>query len=143
MSIFIKNSMSKPRPFFFIIFFTFYLCSCSNEDACIEIESGTSFEFEETDRFCVDRNLEFSIDQIIDQRCPCDVACIWEGEFVFYLRIIQSGNDYLYQWHEKLENLAHPVTGLKLIEIERIFDDSCDAMTPISEMRFSAIVSFE
>jgi len=109
----------------------------------MEITSGSSFEFKESDRFCVGQDLEFGIEQIIDQRCPCDVVCIWEGEFVFYLRIIQSGDDYLYQWHEKLENQAHPVTGLKLIEIERVFDDSCEAMTPISEMRFRAITSFE
>ena len=135
--------MYKIRLLSFVILGIMCLNSCSNENSCIEITSGTSFEFKESDCFSVDQKLEFRIDQILDQRCPCDVECIWEGEFVFYLRIFVSGEDYIYQWHEKLENQAHPVSGLKLIEIERVFDDSCNAMTPISEMRFKAVTAFE
>ena len=133
--------MSGKYLFTFCLFLFINLASCSKSDDCVEIQFDQLFQFQEGDLFCIGTELEIEISKIDDQRCPCDVVCVWEGEFVYEIKIKSLENEEEYLLHEKLENDPTVNDGLIFSDITMISDDSCENMIDIDKIIFQMKVN--
>lgn len=113
--------------------------SCSKEEPnCEDISYNQEFVFKNEDVFCLPDGIELTISNIEDARCPCDVICVWEGEFLFELSITDGQNTEVYILHEKIENEDLQLFNLQFDNILFLSDeDSCDNPVPLDEMEFS------
>jgi hypothetical protein len=70
----------KQLYFIFCLALLCLLQSCNKSlSDCTEIAYGNSFNAKLNDAFCLPDGKSFTIIDIVDGRCPCDVTCIWEG----------------------------------------------------------------
>jgi hypothetical protein len=91
-----KNYFTKSIRIQIIIFLTFLSIS-----GCEKIEIGEPTIFRIGTKYRIDNNLSFTIESIIDYRCPRNVYCFWSGDVEFNFKIyhILSKTDtliYLY-----------------------------------------------
>ncbi len=122
-------------------FFILSMNSCSKSDDCTEVQINEVFEFQQSDLICLDSNTEIEIKSINDQRCPCNVQCVWEGEFIFELIIKKNQEEEIYLLHQKLENDLPMIEALNFNNIELLSQDSCNDPVPINEMKFEMSIS--
>ena len=126
-----------------IISLSFILSSCGKESHnCTDIAPNESFEFQEGDVFCLDDTYEITIAEVIDQRCPCNVVCVWEGEFIIKFDILKDGEIKRYFFHETSTMNTDPLPfDLNFSQLIRISDDDCDNPVDLDQFRFEVSVS--
>ena len=136
--------MKTHKAFTIIALLTLFI-SCSKESStCIDIEDGVSFEFKQGDVFCLNDTLEITITQVIDERCPCDVVCIWAGEFLFNLDILNAnGATIQYKLHaESFITQPDPSPfGLVFSEVVLKSNDTCEDPVAIPYMIFEMTIN--
>jgi len=115
--------------------------SCSKQDDCQVINFDQLFQFQEGDIFCLGTDIEIQIKTVEDQRCPCEVVCVWEGEFIYELIITSNSEEEKYFLHEKIEIEATLLTGLIFSDILLLSDDSCEDPIDLDEMTFEMRIS--
>ena len=115
--------------------------SCNKQEDCQVIDIDQLFQFQEGDIFCLGTDIEIQIKTVDDQRCPCDVVCVWEGEFVYELIITSNSEEEKYSLNEKIENEATILTGLTFSDIRLVSDDSCEDPIDLEEMVFEMLIT--
>ncbi len=84
----------KQLYFIFCLTLLCLLQSCSKSPSdCTEIAYGKSFTAKLNDVFCLPDGKSFTIIDIVDGRCPCDVTCIWEGAVFINTEVTKSNGD--------------------------------------------------
>ena len=118
--------------------------SCNKESSsCTDIEDGVAFEFKEGDVFCIN-DYDITITQVMDERCPCDVVCIWEGEFLFILDILHEDDETIQYTHHAESLITQPnpsPTGLTFSKVILKSNDSCEDPMAISDMVFEMTIN--
>ena len=130
----------------FTILAVFFLMSCDKEDTACSIPNALyniPIHFQLDDRFCFSDGLEIHVEEVEDRRCPCFVACIWEGEFVYKLELSKDGATETYTLHQLIENDTIQLADISIEEIELITENECPDEIEIEDKRFSFIVSNE
>lgn len=119
-----------------------FLLSCSSDENCSSENYDSRFEFQWGDCFVFDDGIEMEIKEIDDQRCPCNVQCVWEGEFIFNLIIREADSEQQFDLKEKTytENEDAPA-DLVFSDIALLSDDSCEDPVELSKMKFEITVS--
>ncbi len=130
----------------FTILTIFLLVACDKEDNTCDIPNALyniPIHFQLGDHFCFSDGLEIHVEEIEDMRCPCFVACIWEGEFVYQLKLSKDGETESYTLHQLIENDPIQLADISIEEIELITENECPDEIEIEDKRFSFIVSNE
>ncbi|MBT8232526.1 MAG: hypothetical protein HKO66_09450 [Saprospiraceae bacterium] len=118
------------------------LISCGKDtDSCTDITFDTTFSFQEGDIFCLNGEYEITVKSVNDERCPCDVICVWEGEFTFDIEVEKEGEIKSYLLHEAVINEEDWPFDLGIHYIGRLFEDDCDNPVPVDDYRFEMMIS--
>jgi len=114
------------------------LVSCTDSmPECIDAEYGNDFEFKLDDEICLQDGTMILVAGIDDARCPCNVECIWEGEFIFELEISNGTVEETFLLNEKSE-MESPVNfSLDFLDVRLISEDSCADPVDIEDMVFA------
>ena len=130
----------KSSKFCFTICLLLLIIACGKNDDCTEANYNEDFNFLIGDIICLPNNTNLEITDIVDARCPCEVACIWEGEFIFNVSITKDGLSEDYELHEKIENERPEKFDFEFVNMALISDDTCENPIPLDEMVFQMAV---
>jgi hypothetical protein len=105
--------------------------SCKKEEniECEKISYDTSFTAVVGQEYCVDDANYVVIDSVVNQLCPCNADCFWEGEFILKMSGMASNNDFKYDLHtSSLIVDVQPFNDF-IIQFESLSPDTCSAFT--------------
>ena len=74
-----------------------FILSCSKSDIekpdCTPVMYSESFSVVLNDEICLPDGSGFIVKTITDEFCPCDVACVWEGELKVMIETIEANGE--------------------------------------------------
>lgn len=79
--------------FTFVVFFS---CKKDENTECTKINYNQAFTASVGTTYCIDENNSIVIDSVANQLCPCNVVCVWEGEYSLRLSVTADGKNYQY-----------------------------------------------
>lgn len=69
-------------------------CSRTKETACTEIAFNTEFSAVVGQTYCLDDDNQFTITEIRNELCPCNIQCFWEGQYILVLDAVADGKSF-------------------------------------------------
>jgi len=114
-----------------LVLFSFaFFSSCERDiPICKTISFDEKFEVIEGRSYCSNNGKSFTISRFINNYCPCDAVCIWEGELLIEM-VFNSGEeftDFTFYSSGKTVNTSPP-NGWK-IELAEPAGDGCTEIT--------------
>lgn len=114
--------------------------SCKKESAvCTDLVFGQSLTLAHEDLVCIE-NVEYTF-IAKDERCPCGMFCVWEGEFVFSFE--DSDGTSVYTFRESQPEINADIPFGESMEILSITNEvpDCGDDSRIDEARFTIVIN--
>ncbi|MBC7884501.1 MAG: hypothetical protein H7X99_03455 [Saprospiraceae bacterium] len=102
--------------------------ACNKEDVtCTDINYNKAFTAEVDKKYCIDDENFILITNIENALCPCDVVCIWEGEFLIHMTVSADGTLHEYILGSSGQIPRTPTFDSFRIKFLSITPDACDS----------------
>jgi len=128
----LKNLIMRTLLF---ILSTLCIFSCGKDDVdpCTEISLGESVVLNNNELVCID-GTEYTF-TAVDDRCPCDTICAWEGEFLMTFE--EKDGTAIFEYHTSpIMESDDPIIG-EIFNISISAPSDCGAPDEIDEVLFT------